>query len=178
METLTSSSPPEFNLWGAFMIHARVLRIFVFFLSLLARFVILRAFWLVLFYLRWTRTWVDPFHRRISSNSSRVHRSGRINSRGEKLGVIVFSYFLLIGFVLDDDLLRAVYQLCGYPLCKVSSHSELIWSNFRCWIDFFRELLVNTRHVWYKCRMCPVGQLWVWSWNLVETYLKLSRSCG
>jgi hypothetical protein len=156
MEALTSSCPPGFDMWGAFVNRVCVLRVLVSPLSFLARFNILRAFWLVIFYLRWIRTWVDPFHIRMSSNSSRVHRSGWTKFYGWKTRV--HRDFPLIGFVLGDDLLGLAYQLCGNPLCKVSSHSKLIWWSFGCWIDFFRELLENTRRVWYECRTCLVGQ--------------------
>jgi hypothetical protein len=54
------------------------------------------VFWFILFDLRWTRMWVDPFHRRILSNSSWVHRSGLSNFWGGKL---VFSTWF--GFPID-----------------------------------------------------------------------------
>ena len=64
-----------------------------FFLSFLAWIIVLRPFWFILFDLRWTRMWVDPFHRRISSNSSRVHRLGRFKFLGEKSAFFTFILF-------------------------------------------------------------------------------------
>jgi hypothetical protein len=78
MVALTTSCPPGFDLWWAACDSRFVLRVLP-----LSPFVLvsIHHFESVLtrsFYLRWTRTWVDIFHRRISSKSSRVHRSGRI----------------------------------------------------------------------------------------------------
>ena len=156
METLTSSCPPGFDLWGAFMIHVRVL-VFFSFLS-----------WLDLSFLEHFDSFFfiwDELGCELIPSTVGFHLiphefidRGESSSRGEKLGFVTFSCFPLIGFVLGDDLLGVAYQFCGDPLCKVSSHSELIWSSFGSWIIFSWELLVNTRHVRYECRTCPVGQ--------------------
>jgi hypothetical protein len=51
---------------------------------------------------------------------------GESSSRVEELGFVVILCFPLIDFILSNDLLGVAYKPHVYPLCKVSSHSEVI----------------------------------------------------
>ena len=67
-----------------------------------------------------------PYTEEFYLNPHEFIDRGGSSSRMENLVSSQFLDFPLIDFVLGDDLLGVAYQLCDDPLCKVSSHFELI----------------------------------------------------
>ena len=95
-----------------------------------SRFFVLGWFWFVLVALDRSMTWVEAFHRRKSTNSSRDRRSGQFKFLTYFWGIFQFLRFTELEFVSGHDPLEVAFLLACEPLCKVSSHLELIWSSY------------------------------------------------
>lgn len=114
-------------------------------------FVIFVGFWVKPMDLKWTRMWVDPFQRRNSIETTRVHRSGQFKFQGWKSGVLnMIWFFPFIEKSLRDDFLEGWFlrssffttlRYFGSILVTFGLDSIKFWA-FLCSCNVFKELCV------------------------------------